>query len=380
ITGRVFTISSVSGIIALPLMGFWIIPQFGLTVPSIVIGILIGIVPFVQLVRQKIYFGWIFLPTVVLSLSFTPAVENAPGVKVQYFSEGLLGQVIVADVAMNEAVTEGKNLNGRMLFVNRMGQSQLDLTTGTTQWNYLIFTSAISSILPEKSKALILGLGGGTMANLLSTGLAFNVDAVELDRRIAAISRRYFNLDKKVNVIVDDARHYLETTDKKYDLIFFDIFRGEVQPAHVFSVEAFKRAGSLLTKNGLIIVNFNGYLTGKIGRPGRSVYATLQAAGFETKILPTPGNENTRNSLFVASANPMSFHDLRTPLAYLGKEVSLDSLFLDPDTLNLTDAIVLIDDKPVLERLNILASETWRNDYNKSFTKIFLKSRIPLFR
>jgi spermidine synthase len=285
--------------------------------------------------------------------------------------------VMVADV--NQAISDGKNMNGRMLFVNRMGQSQLDLKTGSTRWNYSIFTSAVSSTLPEKSKALILGLGGGNVANSFSYGLGFQVDAVDLDRRIADVSKQYFALNSTVNVIVDDARHYLETTSKKYDLIFFDVFKGEVQPPHVLSVEAFKKAKSLLTQNGMIIVNLNGYLSGNIGKPGQSVYATLKAAGLETRILPTPGNESERNSLFIATKNPVSFQNVRTPLTYHGKIVGIDSLFLDPATINLSDAMVLTDDKPLLERLNIEASNRWRKDYNASYTNLFSKSGIPLF-
>lgn len=379
ITGRVFTISSVSGILAVPLFGFWIIPAYGLTLPSVITGILIGLVPFIQLVSQKKLFAWIFLPIAIFSLMMTREVKNIPGIDVQYYSEGLLGQVMVADVKGDLASPEGKNITGRMLFVNRMGQSQVDLTTGASRWNYLIFSSAISSALPEKSSALVLGLGGGMMAEKLSSELGFRVDAVELDSRIAEVSRRYFGLDEKVNVFVDDARHYMETTRKKYDLIFFDVFRGEVQPAHVLSLEAFKKAGTLLTGNGLIIVNFNGYLDGKIGLPGRSVYATLQAAGFETKILPTPGEEGSRNSLFIASKLPMTFDHLRTPLAYFGKEVKIDTLFLSTGTLNLTDARILTDDKPVLEWLNIKASATWRKDYTRTFTELFIRKGIPLF-
>ncbi|HNW52472.1 MAG TPA: fused MFS/spermidine synthase [Prolixibacteraceae bacterium] len=377
-TGKVFTVSSISGIITLPLIGFWVVPEFGLTFPSIVIGILIGIVPFFQLIKQKKYYGWILLPAAFFSFLLTSNSKNEPGIKVQYLSEGLLGQVMVADV--DQAISEGKDMNGRMLFVNRMGQSQLDLKTGSTRWTYSIFTSAVSSVLPMKSKALILGLGGGNVANSFSYGLGFQVDAVELDRRIADVSRQYFSLNPNVNVIVDDARHYLETTSKKYDLIFFDVFKGEVQPPHVLSVEAFKSAKSLLSENGLIIVNLNGYLTGKIGKPGRSVYRTLKAAGLETRILPTPGNESERNSLFIATKKPMAFHHVRTPLTHQGKEVGLDSLFLDPSTLNLSDAIILTDDKPILELLNVAASNKWRNDYNGTYNLLFAKSGIPLFK
>ncbi len=377
-TGKVFTVSSVSGIIALPLIGFWIIPEFGLTFPSIIIGILIGIIPFIQLIKQKKHYGWILLPTAIFSLLLTSNSKNVPGINMQYLSEGLLGQVMVADV--DKAISEGKDMNGRILFVNRMGQSQLDLKTGSTRWNYSIFTSAVSSVLPEKSNALILGLGGGNVANSFSYGLGFQVDAVELDRRIADVSKQYFALNPTVKVIVDDARHYLETTSKKYDLIFFDVFKGEVQPPHVLSVEAFRRANSLLSENGMIIVNLNGYLCGEIGKPGRSVYLTLKSVGLETRILPTPGNESERNSLFIATKKPMAFHHVRTPLTHHGKEVGLDSLFLDPSTLNLSDAIILADDKPILELLNVAASNKWRNDYNSTYNILFAKSGIPLFK
>jgi predicted membrane-bound spermidine synthase len=380
ITGRVFTVSSFSGILAIPLFGFWIIPRFGLTLPTVITGILTGLIPFIQLVRQKTLFGWIFLPLAIFSLLMTREVKNIPGIDVPYYSEGLLGQVMVADVNGDLASPEGKNIKGRMLFVNRMGQSQVDLTTGASRWNYLIFSSAISSTLPEKSSALVLGLGGGMMAEKLNSELGFTVDAVELDSRIAHIAHQYFGLDEKVHVFVDDARHYMETTKMKYDLIYFDVFRGEVQPAHVLSLEAFKKAGTLLNHSGLIIVNFNGYLDGKIGLPGRSVFATLQAAGFETRILPTPGEEESRNSLFIASKQAMTFDHLRTPLAYFGKEVKIDSLFLNPGTINLDDAIILTDNKPVLEWLNIKATASWRKDYTLTFTELFSKNGVPLFK
>jgi hypothetical protein len=105
----------------------------------------------------------------------------------------------------------------------------------------------------------------------------------------------------------------------------------------------------------------------------------LHAAGFKTIILLTPGDEESRNSLFIASKNTMTFTDLRTPLTYHGREVKIDSLFLDPGTLHLADARILTDDKPVLEWLNIKASASWRKDYTRTYTELFSKSGIPLF-
>ena len=375
-TGRVFTISSASGIIALPVMGFVIIPKFGLTGPSIIIGMVVGAFPFIKLISEKKYIALLFLAFILVSFSQRNLAATSQDVKVKYFSEGLLGQVLVADVFKNG---KGEKTNDRILFVNRMGQTVVDKTSYSSKWNYITFATSMASKLPENSSALLLGLGGGSIANMFQQNLKFQVDAVELDERIVMVARNYFSLSPDVNVIVDDARHYIETTNKTYDLIFFDLFKGEVQPSHVLSLECFLKAKELLNENGMIIVNFNGFLTGKIGRPGRSIYTTLQAAGLKTNLLPTPGEEKDRNSLFIAGNNKQDFKQLRSPLLYKGKPVSIDSLFLNLNTLSMQDAIVFSDNKPDLEKLNIEAGNTWRKSYIRSYTRFFLENGIPLF-
>lgn len=376
ITGRVFTISSASGIIALPVIGFYIIPQYGLTMPSILTGLVVGSIPFLKLLNEKKYISLLFIIFFLVSLSQRNFISSSPDLRILAYNEGLLGQVLVADVFKNGA---GAQTNDRLLFINRMGQTFVDNNTHNSKWNYITFSSAIVSKLPENSKALVLGLGGGSVANVLQNNLKFSVDAVELDERIVETAKKYFSLNPNVNVTVDDARHYLEETKQTYDLIFFDVFRGDVQPPHVLSLECFKKAKSLLNKNGIIIVNFNGFLSGDAGKPGRSVYATLRAAGLYTKIFPTPGKEDERNSLFVASAGPQDFHQLRSPLFHSGKPVEIDSLFLDPGTLNLKDVTVFTDDRSGLDRLNIKANHIWRKAYNSTYTRFFLENGIPLF-
>jgi hypothetical protein len=375
ITGRVFTISSASGIIALPVIGFYIIPEYGLTLPSIVLGLMVGIIPFFRLMEQKKYISLLFIAFLLISLSKRDFLNPSPELKILTYSEGLLGQVLVADIFKNGA---GAKMNDRVLFINRIGQTGIDKTSNSTKWNYIIFTSSVASVLPENSKALVLGLGGGSAANIFQN-LKFKVDAVELDERIASVAKQYFSLYPEVNVIIDDARHYLETTGQTYDLILFDVFKGDIQPPHVLSLECFKKAKSLLNKNGMIVVNFNGFLNGDIGKAGRSVYATLQAAGLYTKILSTPGKEAERNSIFVASAEPKEYHRLRSPLLHLGKPVDMDSLFLNTNTLNMKDAIVFTDDKSNLDGLNSEANKTWRKGYNGTYTRFFLDNGVPLF-
>ena len=374
-TGLVYAISSASGIVALPVFGFFIIPRYGLTFPSIVTGLAVGLIPFAKLIARKKYGSLWFVPFVLFSFWATKTQHPGKNVDVQYYSEGLLGQLLVADVSDYR----GQKLNERYLFVNRAGQTRVDKETFRPKWDYAYYVSSICSKLPENSNALILGLGGGTVANIFQTGLGFSVDAVELDQRIAEVARQYFPLNSKVNVVVDDARHYLEETQKKYDVVLFDVYRGEAPPPHVFTLESLTKTKSLLKEEGLIIVNFNGFWEVKTGQAARSIYKTLLAAGLKTRILPTPGAEADRNILFVASRKTQDFHTARSPLLLHGKQVDIETLFYDPRKVDLNDAVVLTDDKPILELLNIRAGNAWRKAYTE-MTKTFYKEGVPLFR
>ena len=374
-TGVVYAISSASGIIALPLFGFFIIPRLGLTLPSILVGAVVGLIPFLELISRKKYMSLLFIPFVLFSFWTIKAVRPGKDVDVRYYSEGLLGQLLVTDVSNHH----GKQVNVRLLFVNRIGQTGVDQDTLKPTGADIYYVSSVCSRRPKKSNALILGLGGGSIASILNN-LEFKVDAVELDQRVAEVARQYFALSDNVNVIVDDARHYLEETQKKYDVILFDVYRGELPPPHVFTLESLIRAKSLLKEDGLIVVNFNGFLEGKPGLPARSIYKTLLAAGLEARILPTPGAVAERSIVLVASMKKQDFHAVRGALSLKNeKPANLETLFLDPRELDLNDAVVLTDDRPILELLNIPAGNTWRK-VHIPFTRMFYEEGVPLFK
>lgn len=378
ITGRVYALSAIAGIVMLPLVGFYLIPNWGLTTPVIIISLMVGLLPFVFLLKQRRYLAISYLIVFSFSFSQRATAKNLGDADIKEFSEGALGQIIVADIHQEEDLEA--RAKRRLLMVNRMGQTEVDLSTGIPTFNYILYTFCASTYLPQGSNALLLGLGGGSLANMYVNLGQFNVDAVEMDKRIIDVSRDYFNLNDKVNVIQDDARHYLQTCEKKYDFIFFDLFSGEANPSHVLTKEAFEKASSLLSDRGFIIVNFNGFITGEIGKAGRSVYHTLKAAGLKVKMLPTPGTEHERISLFMAGKQPIDFSKVRIPLLDHGVPMNIEKLLFDNDVLEGESAVVYTDDKPSLDLLNMEAIIKWREGYNNSYTKLFTKSGVPLFK
>ena len=114
---------------------------------------------------------------------------------------------------------------------------------------------------------LVLGAGSGTdVAAALKHG-AIHVDAVEIDPVIVQLGREYHPdrpySDPRVNVIIDDARHFLRTTTKKYDLVVFALidsltlqssFSGVRLESYMFTEEAFQAVKNRLAADGLLVV------------------------------------------------------------------------------------------------------------------------------
>jgi spermidine synthase len=376
-SGKIYGASTIGGIIFTFIVGFWLVPSFGLSNTAFFISVLIIIIPVLNLVRNKRkIFLIVPLIFVVVGIAGTSNKSKAAGIKIIHQSEGLLGQLLVVD-----HVKDNSGNTDRILFVNRMGQTWIDKKSGNSIWTYPNYLAVLASGLKEKPEVLILGIGGGTVANVLANTINANVEAVELDKRIGDIAKNNFNLNRNIKVNIDDARHYLRITDKKFDLIVFDVFKGEVPPAHVLTVECFSDVRKNLKKNGCLIINFNGFLEGKQGKAGRSIIKTLIAANYNVQIFPTFGSDSERNILYVASIDNINFNNTRLHLNLYNKQVNIDSLKLPVENIKFAENdMILSDDYPVLDILNTEAAKIWRNAYNKDYTKKYSEKGIPIFK
>jgi SAM-dependent methyltransferase len=116
---------------------------------------------------------------------------------------------------------------------------------------------------------LVVGAGtGNDVAAALFAG-ARSVVAVEIDPAIHDMGRRFHPQapyrDPRVQVVIDDARHYLKTSTKPFDLIVFShldahtvlsSFTNVRLDNYIYTVEAFAEARRRLGPAGILYVSF----------------------------------------------------------------------------------------------------------------------------
>ena len=172
------------------------------------------------------------------------------------------------------------------------------------QWPYAVFGDTFENVL-------VLGAGSGSdVAAALRHG-AKHVDAVEIDPTIIRLGRELHPdqpfSDPRVTVVNDDARHFLRTTTRKYDLVVFALidsltlqsgFSGVRLESYMFTQEAFNAVRDRLTDDGVLAVyNYfrEGWLVDRLANSAATAFGdepyvhVHEARSFLGVMLAGPG-------------------------------------------------------------------------------------------
>ena len=106
--------------------------------------------------------------------------------------------------------------------------------------------------------AMIIGLGGGRTAWYHHKSVpTLDFTAVELDPEVIRLAGRYFKVHPEPNFTIanEDGRVWLSRTDKTFDIILIDAYRGPFVPFHLLTSEFYKLVGSHLRPGGVAVQN-----------------------------------------------------------------------------------------------------------------------------
>lgn len=341
--GTIFGISTIGSILGtfLPILVF--IPLIGTTQTIILFTGLLLLMVFFGLLSNKY---WLILFVIIFPglFLFSPVIKASPayGNKI-YETESSYQYIQVADQG-----------NYRYLIYNDgLGVQSVSNKSGILTGSYLDFYSLLPYLIqnPDK-KILIIGLAGGTIADQLKYFFPqAQIDGVEIDPKVITLSREYFNLNPKVNVINQDGRIFLEQTNQKYDLIIVDAYANELYiPFYLTTKEFFGLVSDHLAPGGILAMNVNA--PSKNSPLLRAITNTLNVT-FDKTYLLEDAEGGDSNYLVLSSEDKLDFGELgkvKNELENLAQN-SLNSfyeVFFDKNFMTLTD------DKAPVEKLTDL--------------------------
>jgi len=190
-----------------------------------------------------------------------------------------------------------------------------------------------SALHPKAARVLMLGGGGYSVPKWLLAGrsgldgAALQLDVVELDPGMTRLAREYFQLrdDPRMRVHHEDARRFLNTNVRQYDLIFVDVFNSHYSvPFQMGTREAAHALHRALAPGGMMIMNIISSYSGKNGLLFRSIHAAMAGAFPEMHAFTvhTPGNLDAVQNIMLL-ALPEKRPDLAAAFAGNAAHLSL---------------------------------------------------------
>lgn len=382
--GKVYAVSTCAGILFTLLIGFYLLPHFGIKTPLIIFSVLLLLSAFLIEYRSRLLiylavFGLVFLKSVSDKSDLIGTNSYA---EYQLIEEGFMGQLKVLDESYPNS-----NDRFRSLVINGILQSVIyNDQNAISHWPY-VHNMALAASLKKGGSALLLGMGGGSIATELNR-LDFTTDIVDIDRRMFDISKSYFYFkDKKATFTEDDARHFMRTCEKKYDLIIFDICTGEVQPSNVFTVEGIKEVKRLLKKDGIILIQYQEKIDPNAISGSQSIANTFMHHGF--KLYRHIEEDEISGIILAASLKEIDFSktdstqyklNCKTNPSLASHLAGFPISRFEACPSPFRKGMILTDDKPMLEILNAQTISLWREQMIKHYALTHLEQEKKLFK
>jgi hypothetical protein len=298
--GGVFAISTLGSLAGTFLTAFALIPSFD--VDQILCGtaallVATGAVP-LALRRRPAALTLILLPVLI---RFLPDTSLPTGFQIVDQSQSLYGLVEVIDDF------------GRGVRLLRSDHSIIGAEISSdhsSAFSFVHLLELVRFVRPRAKSMLQIGLGIGSLPMALAPhGIV--ADVVEIDPAVVRFAREHFGFSTQGQIFVADARAFLTTITRKYDLVVHDTFTGGSTPEHLLSIEVLRRIQKVLTSDGVLVLNFVGGTSGSGGEASRLVARTLRAVFKNVRAfsdgLADPQHESISNIVFFASNGELKF-------------------------------------------------------------------------
>lgn len=258
----------VSGLILLPTLGIKHTLEFGVII-NLSVGIIILFADKIFPIKRKLALAsiccLIFLGYKLIMPDWNKAYFNTqlfrgkvnPAMTFGEFSNFFKKrEIIFYKDGLDSTVSVGKTKEALTLFIN----GKADASTGGDMPTQVLCAQLPLILKPEAKDVLVVGLGSGVTCGCALLHPLESLDLIEISSTVVA-ANKYFTeynynalQDKRLHLYLEDAKTFLQRTEKKYDVIINEPSNPWLSGVGaLFSIEFFRDCLNRLKKDGLMI-------------------------------------------------------------------------------------------------------------------------------
>ena len=334
ISGGIYALATLGSIVGTFLGGFFLIPNFGSNQILFVLSIVMFLLNFllydksIKKIFVKLVIGIVI--GIIIDIICFWQFSKVNAVNGEKVLNGEIGTYVNYDTQYGKVTIYNSNYNEskiRHLNIDRGNESATyldenkcyELVYEYTKYYDLMFKSSKDI----KDTLLIGGAGYSYPKYYISHYTDKKMDVVEIDGDIVNIAKKYFFLDKlikeykleenkRLNLIIQDGRMYLNTNTKKYDAILNDSFSGDTPAKTLTTKEAIQKIHNSLNKDGVYLTNIISSIEGKNSKFIKAEVNTLKQVFKNVYIIPCNDKTNLeriQNNMVVATDSEIDFED-----------------------------------------------------------------------
>jgi spermidine synthase len=288
--GRVFFISTVGSVVGVLLTAFLFIPNMtnfrAVLTLSLVLCVLAAVYSLAAPASLKAQKRNLILATFVVGLvcaallvakdSYLKTVASGNDqnlifeVRAEYTS--VFGNVKVVDVRSRR----GTGTPQRLFIQDGIIQNRTGLNHQSESLYTYVLEALAKAFVPGAKRALILGLGAGSVASRMQEG-GIGVTVVDINTDILTAARQHFGFDGAgINVDIQDARTFVRACRHDYDVVIVDLFLGDNVPDYLLTRQFFADVRRCASPDGAVVMN--AFFDDTDAVPNKRLLATIRAA------------------------------------------------------------------------------------------------------
>lgn len=331
VSGKMSAIATMGGIVGTFLGGFVLIPNIGsCNILFVLTIILVCLIPLVNYKIKDKSTIFVIVMIIISLISFNLYVNknNAEGDKI--LEEQNENHVIYQDTQYGKVIiynSVSNNQNIRILNIDSGYESATftdeekvnELVSEYTKYYDLMFKAKIDI----NNTLLIGGAGYSYPKYYISHYTNKDMDVVEIDGKITEIAKKYFFLDKlikdydlennkRLNLITEDGRVYLNNNTKKYDAILNDAFSGVTPAKTLTTIENVKNIKKSLNDGGVYLTNIISSLDGENSKFIKAEVNTLKQVFKNVYVIPCNYKEDiysVQNNMVIATDEDLTYEN-----------------------------------------------------------------------